>query len=80
MKKNRTEIAPKDAVKIVLPHPDIQGPLTQFGDECPWPWEPQQLKGQPIGMYHCPYCGEMVVAGIKHVDYREDVEKNGPQS
>lgn len=41
---------------------------------CPWPWEPQQLGGQPIGMYHCPYCGEIVVAGLLHTDYRNLVE------
>lgn len=22
------------------------------------------MKGQPIGMYHCPECGEMVLAGV----------------
>ena len=31
------------------------------------PYEPQQHIGQPIGMYHCPVCGEMVVAGFPHV-------------
>ena len=68
-KKSWHEIKPEDAKKIRLPHPDIQGPLTSTGEECPWPWEPQQLIGQPIGMYHCQYCGEMVVAGVAHVDY-----------
>jgi hypothetical protein len=28
--------------------------------------DPRELVGQPIGMYHCPKCGEMVVAGLKH--------------
>ena len=23
----------------------------------------------PLGMYHCPECGEMVVAGMPHPDY-----------
>lgn len=23
----------------------------------------------PIGMFHCPECGEMVVAGVPHPDY-----------
>ena len=32
--------------------------------ECPE--DPEALVGQPIGMYHCPDCGEMVVAGCKH--------------
>lgn len=29
------------------------------------------LKGQPIGMYHCPYCGAMVLAGQRHLDYAD---------
>jgi hypothetical protein len=28
--------------------------------------KPEDLKGQPIGMYHCPDCGAMVVAGLPH--------------
>jgi len=28
--------------------------------------KPELLKGQPIGMYHCPDCGTMVLAGIQH--------------
>ena len=31
--------------------------------------DPTKLKGQPIGMYHCPECGEMLIAGIPHLDY-----------
>jgi hypothetical protein len=30
------------------------------------PHKPEELLGQPIGMYHCPICGDMVVAGFKH--------------
>lgn len=29
---------------------------------------PEMLCGLPCGMYHCPYCMEMVVAGIPHPD------------
>lgn len=32
-------------------------------------YDPTQLKGQPIGMFHCPECGHMVVAGLEHQDY-----------
>lgn len=28
--------------------------------------KPETLKGQPIGMYHCPDCGAMVIAGVPH--------------
>jgi hypothetical protein len=28
--------------------------------------DPRDLLGQPIGMYHCPDCGTMVLAGITH--------------
>ena len=72
--KSWTDYTPEQAIELKLDlrvNTDIQGPLTSFGQVCPWPWEPQQLLGAPIGMYHCPYCGEMVMAGIKHIDYRD---------
>jgi hypothetical protein len=28
--------------------------------------KPEDLVGQSIGMYHCPDCGVMVLAGIPH--------------
>lgn len=28
--------------------------------------DPRIMKGLPIGMYHCPECGMMVIAGIEH--------------
>ena len=28
--------------------------------------KPEALLGQPIGMYHCPDCGAMVIAGVPH--------------
>lgn len=28
--------------------------------------KPERLIGQPIGQYHCPDCGAMVLAGIPH--------------
>ncbi len=70
-----SKIDPKDAVDISLPYPGIQGPLTQEGEECPWPWVPIQLKGAPLGQYHCGYCGEMVIAGIEHMDYKHIDER-----
>lgn len=30
------------------------------------PHDPRELVGQAIGMYHCPVCGEMVLAGFPH--------------
>lgn len=30
--------------------------------------KPEKLIGQPIGMYHCPCCGAMVIAGLEHPD------------
>lgn len=44
-------------------------PQNEIGESCPWPWDPIQFKGAPIGMYHCPYCGAMVIVGVDHVDY-----------
>lgn len=63
------EIEPQDALDIVLPDPGIWGPLTEYGPECRWPWDPQQLVGAPLGQYRCQYCNAMVVAGVRHVDY-----------
>ena len=28
--------------------------------------KPEVLAGAPLGMYHCPDCGAMVLAGIPH--------------
>jgi hypothetical protein len=72
------DIDPADAVDILLPRADIEGgPVNELGEPCPWPWDPQQLKGAPIGMYHCKYCGAMVLAGIPHIDYRNS---DGPRA
>lgn len=35
----------------------------------PCDFDPEPLKGVPLGMFHCPYCGEMVLAGAEHPDY-----------
>jgi hypothetical protein len=66
------DIPVKEAVHIWLPdHPEITAPRNEMGEPCPWPWDPQQLVGQPIGQYHCGYCGAMVIAGMAHIDYDE---------
>jgi len=31
-------------------------------------YDPSVVHG-PIGMFHCPECGEMVVVGMPHPDY-----------
>jgi hypothetical protein len=39
--------------------------------------DPKLAEG-PIGMYHCPECGDMVIAGIDHPDmekYEEEYKK-----
>ncbi len=39
--------------------------------------DPRLYKGYPVGMYHCPECGEMVVSGVEHpqsVSEFEDTE------
>lgn len=64
-----TEIQPKDALEITLPRPDIIGPINEMGEPCPWPWDPPQLAGAPLGQYHCPYCGGMQMAGMDHLDW-----------
>lgn len=37
-------------------------------------YDPRLLAGQPIGMFHCPECGEMVVAGMPHPEPITDEE------
>ena len=32
-------------------------------------YDPREMAGKPIGMFHCPECGEMVLAGVSHPDY-----------
>lgn len=72
------DIAPADAVNLNLATDlSITAPLNEMGVRCPWPWEPQQLVGQPIGQYHCRYCGAMVMAGLPHLDYT-DMGDDGP--
>lgn len=67
---NWRDIKPEDAIGIDLSvRLDIEAPLNEMGERCPWPWDPQQLVGAPLGQYHCPYCGAMVIAGVEHIDY-----------
>jgi hypothetical protein len=65
-----TDIDPKDALDIDLSKDlTTTAPLNENGERCPWPWEPQQLVGAPLGQYRCGYCNAMCVAGIPHLDY-----------
>ncbi len=45
----------------------------------PCPYDPRELAGQPIGMFNCPLCGEMVLAGMVHTPPSADpcFEKDG---
>ncbi|MFE4867670.1 hypothetical protein [Streptomyces sp. NPDC056682] len=68
-----TDIDPADAKDLDLTkHLEITAPRNEAGERCPWPWDPQQLAGAPIGQYHCGYCGAMVLAGVPHLDYAPD--------
>ena len=45
----------------------IEGLLESMQQDLPpCTYDPSPLKGVPIGMFHCPECGEMVVAGMEH--------------
>ena len=72
-----TEFTPKEAAEhglVCVEGSPVQGPFNSEGEECPWPWEPQQLGGAPMGQYHCPYCGGMEMAGVEHADWTwEDI-------
>lgn len=46
-------------------------PLSSDGTPCPFPMDPLLISpSAPIGMYHCHWCGDMVVAGLPHGDRR----------
>lgn len=38
--------------------------------------QPILLAGMPIGMYHCPNCGMMVVAGMPHTSPQEPEDQD----
>jgi hypothetical protein len=41
-------------------------------------FDPMEYANEPIGMFHCPKCGEMVLSGMPHPDYEKCIEpKNG---
>lgn len=31
-------------------------------------FDPTPLRGLPLGMFHCPECGGMILAGMEHPD------------
>ena len=49
---------------------DICGRCYDEVEVFPAPCEekPEELLGCPIGQYHCPDCGAMVLAGLPHPD------------
>jgi hypothetical protein len=49
-------------------------------DDRPWPegdadcpYDPREMTGKPIGMFHCPVCGQMVIAGMEHTPRLDDL-------
>lgn len=47
-------------------------PENEMGERCAWPFDPLLVVANgpvPLGMYHCPSCGALVVAGLPHADY-----------
>lgn len=51
-------------VRIVYSEHEALDELQQLAKTCPH--DPRKLAGAPIGQYHCPVCGEMVIAGLEH--------------
>jgi hypothetical protein len=41
--------------------------MTAVKNKWPCPGKPEDLADQPIGMYHCEFCGEMQLAGVTHL-------------
>lgn len=47
----------------------------------PCPERPEALAGQPLGMYHCPVCGLLQMAGAPHLppeDYEAETGREWP--
>ena len=41
--------------------------------------KPEKLIGQPIGQYHCPDCGAMILAGLPHPELcQKCLDRNSP--
>lgn len=53
----------KQEEPIAIFHKSILEEEVKAMQECTH--DPKETKG-PIGMYHCPECGEMVLAGVEH--------------
>jgi hypothetical protein len=65
------DVPPAEAIKLYPEGiPKECAPLNDDGEPCPWPYDPEKLGGAPMGQYHCPYCGLMSLAGVKHLDAR----------
>ena len=47
--------------------------------ECPEKEYCLELKGAPIGMYHCGFCGEMILAGIDPTQFCPRVQRDKPK-
>jgi hypothetical protein len=47
---------------------DCAGARSEQGKILKCGHDPEKTTG-PLGMYHCPECGEMVLAGAPHPDY-----------
>jgi len=64
-----------EAPPISLGHPIYDDELTSWPGLVSCPHDPKETFG-PIGMYHCPDCGAMVLAGYPHPD-DESVREQG---
>jgi hypothetical protein len=38
------------------------------------PFDPKIYKDSPMGMFHCPWCGEMQLAGLDHLPFEIEIE------
>ena len=62
-------------------HPPVEwGSHPEHGKRRPCPEDPVLLLGKPIGMYHCPYCGDMQLAGLPHLPPDDAYEAEYGQS
>lgn len=61
---------------IALGTPIYDDELTHWPGPVSCPHDPRVMHGAALGMYHCPDCGAMVLAGYQHPD-DESVREQG---
>lgn len=55
-----------DDNRPAVPLHEAIAPIVEACGPKPCTYDPMLMIGTPTGMFHCPGCGEMVIAGMPH--------------